>query len=267
MIKIVEVTDDLREEYNSRLLEFESNFTYPLGDDMFSISHGNNYFRFFDLLGKPYIFLAITDSGQIIGAMAIILRNIDLSNNGSLDKIWYICDLKIHPKYRGRAIIQKIFHLAFTKYYRISQKIYAISMNSVDSKNNRLINLASRIPSLALKKQDDLLFYIVDKDQLKQLEPVLMKHDGYRKQGYLSLANIKDLILSSTRERLSVVHMAPENKSNYTAKDSDLYFMFCCPGQSYLKQDIEKLNIMPSSTGSIISNIECSWSFIASSEI
>ncbi len=66
MIEIIRITNDLREKYNSQLLSFENNFTYPFADDSFRISHGKNYFRFFDLLGEPYILIAI-DKNQIVG--------------------------------------------------------------------------------------------------------------------------------------------------------------------------------------------------------
>lgn len=267
MIRIIEITDNLREEYNNKLLKFEQLFTYPLGGDNFVINHGKDYFKFFDLLGRPYI-MAIVDDEQLVGVAIIILRNIDILNIGKLEPVWYICDLKIHPNYRGKFIIHKVFHFAIKKYGAISRKIYGISMNSNDLESNKLINLATRIPALKLKQEGMLLFFLINNTQLDQIITLLNQH--YSKLGYCSLMSVKNLIMSSTSTPIPLIHLVPGGKSNVVInRDDNNDFMFCVSlSNKPLIQELDQIKIQYVATASVISNITgCNWSFISSNEV
>lgn len=266
MTKIIRITNDLREKYNSQLLSFENNFTYPFADDSFTINHGKNYFRFFDLLGKPYILIA-TDRNKIIGVAVIVLRNIDIANTKKLEPVWYICDLKIHPNYRAKGIVQNIFDFAINNYSTISTKIYGISMNSNFMKTNRLIHLARRLPNINLVQQETLIFYMLKKNQLDQINNLLWSR--HIKFGYLSLFGVKDLIMSSTKKPMKLIHIVPENRANITISNiDDYYYMFCLASSNPLAKKLELSGITPASTASVISNItNCDWNFILTSEI
>ncbi|MFY9589200.1 hypothetical protein [Rickettsia endosymbiont of Halotydeus destructor] len=265
MIEIVEVTDNLREEYNSQLLRFEKYFTYPFGDDSFTINHGSNYFRFFDLLGTPYI-LALKDKERIIGITVLVLRNIDILNNGQLEPIWYICDLKIHPGYRGEGIIQQVSNFAISNYSKLSSKIYGISMNSTTHKVNRLVYLAKRLTNINLTYQETLIFYLLNKNQLNHAGNLLMCH--FSKYGYFSLNEIKDLVMMRTEKPLPLIHVVPKDKSNIIEEAEEYNYMFCLPSSNILINELTQAGITAASTASIISNLtEANWNFILSSEI
>jgi GNAT superfamily N-acetyltransferase len=265
MIEIVEVTNDLREEYNSQLLRFEQCFTYPFGNDSFTINHGNNYFRFFDLLGTPYI-LAFKDKERIIGITILVLRNIDVLNNGQLEPIWYICDLKIHPDYRGKGIIQQVFDFAISNYSKLSSQIYGISMNSNSDKANRVIYLAKYLTNIDLTYQETLMFYLLNKNQLNHARNLLMCY--FSEYGYFSLNKIKDLVMISTEKSLPLIHVVPKDKSNTIQEAEDYNYMFCLPSSNLLINELAQTGITSSSTASIISNLtEANWNFIVSSEI
>jgi len=266
MTEIIEVTDDLRKKYNNQLLEFEQNFIYPFGHHSFVISHGYNYFKFFDSLGKPYI-LAITDKDRIVGVAVFILRNIDIYSSGKSELVWYICDLKIHPDYRGKFIIRDIFNFAVKKYGAISPKIYGISMNSMPINNNRLINLANRIPIIDLSFQSTLFFYLMRKTQFDQISQTVKLY--HNELGYFSNIGVKDLVMTSSAKPMPLIHVGPFNKSNNVpSSTSDDYFMFCIPSFSLLIEKLELVETKPVAKASIISNItDSNWNFILSSEI
>lgn len=122
-----------REKYSSTLQEFEKQFTYPLGNDKFYLQHGekNDYFSFFEKLGKPNIMVLEKDN-KIIGLCCAVLREINQK------KYWYLCDFKIEKEHRG----QKLYRLLMWKYflpcYIQSQNAFAINMSNPE--NNKLFS-------------------------------------------------------------------------------------------------------------------------------
>jgi len=82
------------------LVEFESRFTYPLGPGQsFRISHGEDYPRFFRVMGEARCFVA-EDAGRVIGALGVAIRPI-AQPDGSVLQAAYIGDLKVDPELRG----------------------------------------------------------------------------------------------------------------------------------------------------------------------
>lgn len=261
---IIEITEDLRQAYNDRLRDFEHIFQYPLGNDSFFIDHGMNYFEFFDLLGMPYIYVGEEDS-KIVAVAILVLRDIDIYDNGSKEKIWYICDLKIHPSYRGKFFIQHFIVIVYKKYSHLSSKIYGISMNSA-KETNKLIHFASRLPDLDLKLLEELNFYLLDKSQLSIAKQTLI--DKYNTMNFISLKGKKDLILASTKAVLNIVHFSSKKSQEELFIEDSHKYMFCFPVHEYINSKFFKLDLHPIATASVISNIKnCNWNFILTSEI
>lgn len=89
------------------LAEFEKEFRYPLGpSDSFSISHGEDYTRFFRSMGEVHVFLAVIGE-EIVGALATISRNVLLVDGSSIPAA-YLCDVKIVKKHRGKMILGRL---------------------------------------------------------------------------------------------------------------------------------------------------------------
>lgn len=258
MIEIKEITGDIRTQYNSDLLKFEEEFTYPFGEDKFKINHGADYFHFFDLIGTPHIFAAF-DNNKIVGVAIFVLRDFNKM------PFWYICDLKIHPKYRGKGIPERIF-LKAIKYKSISNKIYGISMDS-QMAGNKLINFSKRIKHLSLAHKETLFFYIVQAKELETLSEYI--ESKYGPYGFLSLSGIKDLIMQSNNEIYPLLHIVPINKANKKISDIDGYdIMFCAESSSLTNQKMQEIGIKHVCTASIISNMNLTnWNWILSSEI
>ena len=82
------------------LSEFDSRFTYPLGEcRTFRIDHGHDYPRFFRAMGEARCFVA-ERQGRVLGAVAVAIRSIQLADGGRRQAA-YIGDLKIDPALRG----------------------------------------------------------------------------------------------------------------------------------------------------------------------
>ncbi|MFN8610949.1 MAG: N-acetyltransferase [Vulcanimicrobiota bacterium] len=88
-------------ELRQALLEFEQQFTYPLGaNDSFSISHGPDYVTFFQAIGEATV-LVIEEEGRILGTLAAVVRTLQLPG-GSHQTVAYLADLKLGREVRHR---------------------------------------------------------------------------------------------------------------------------------------------------------------------
>ncbi|MCI0376822.1 MAG: hypothetical protein L0215_04400 [Gemmataceae bacterium] len=78
------------------LAEFERQFTYPLGQGRsFSISHGDDYPRFFRAMGDAAS-LVLEENGRVLGSLGIAIRRI-LLPEGRRHTVAYFGDLKVDP--------------------------------------------------------------------------------------------------------------------------------------------------------------------------
>lgn len=263
---IVEITPDLREDYNLKLQNFEKIFSYPLGQDHFYIDHGDNYYSFFDRLGKPHIYVGLSDSQEIVAVSVAVLRDIDLRGKGKVEKVWYLCDLKVHPDFRGIKFIRQVIDRAFIEYSSLSNQIYGITMNPGIG-NNRVVPFASRLSKLGLRFSGDLSFYILDETQKDMARLLIEKHFG--PYHFMSLRGQKDLILESTGLPLPFVHYATKsNPQFFMTQQEDCQFMFCFPSSHPIVDEMKGIGMFPNSSASILSNMDnVDWTFIKSCDI
>jgi hypothetical protein len=59
MMRIVTIERGERAPYAERVVQLEAGASYPLGDDRFTLDHGEDYFAFFDRLGHARHVLAV----------------------------------------------------------------------------------------------------------------------------------------------------------------------------------------------------------------
>ncbi len=94
-------------ELANALAAFEQEFRYPLGPaDSFSISHGEDYTRFFRSMGEARVYLAELN-GVIIGALASINRHVRMADGTSLPAV-YLCDAKVVEKHRSKMVLGRL---------------------------------------------------------------------------------------------------------------------------------------------------------------
>ncbi len=106
-MKIHRITEGPTVEMARSLTRFEREFRYPLGQsESFSISHGDDYPRFFRSMGQASIYLAEI-SGDIVGSLAVVHRTI-LSADGSEIPAAYLADAKVAEKFRGGMVLGRL---------------------------------------------------------------------------------------------------------------------------------------------------------------
>lgn len=182
----------------------------------------------------------------------------------------YLCDLKIDPKYRGKHMPFKMLLSAKQK-LNISNRIYGITMNKNDDKENRVVKLSKKIPLLNFKSGGKLMIYSIDYDTLLKIRPIIQRHRG--NISFLSLLNIKDLILKSTELPLPLLHIQwgnISNENNIIIEPIYGYtYMFCCPINDPLYSELTNNNIITNTTAEIIQHNmdDCDWKFILTSDI
>lgn len=269
---IVELNQDNKIELHDKLQVFEKKLahSYPLGDDYFNISHGQDYYAFFERLGTIHMNCLI-DNNEIVGNGIGVLRNIKYKDD-KIYKTWYLCDLKVDPKYRGKHMPFKMGLKAKQK-LNITDRIYGITMNKCNDEN-KVVRLANKIPLLKFKADIRLMIYSIDYDTLISIHDILTKHRG--DISYLSLLNTKDLILQSTGLPMPLLHVQWTNDSNnddikittvYPLKD--YVYMFCVPMNDPLYVELTEIGVTTNTTAQIIyHNMDnCDWKFILTSDI
>lgn len=272
-IKIIELDKFKKKKYHNKIIKFENELSnwYPLGNDFFKINHGRNYYAFFDRLGKS-IYMTCVNDDNIVGIGCSVLRNIPLNyNSRKLTNVFYLCDLKIHPKFRGLHLPFKML-LKGIKYYNITDKAYGITMDN-KKKINKVVKLAKNIP-IKFKIAGKLMIYSLNFDDICKALPIIIRNRG---QVYFkSLVGIKNLILKSTNNPMNLLHIQYNKIYPYNLNENvttnpikNFTHMFCCPKNDIMYSELLNIGIITDITATIIHyNMDNSdWRFIMTSDI
>jgi len=187
--------------FGAKLQELESVAEYPYGSDFFTLNHGKDYFAFFERMGEPLFHVALAED-RVVACAAGILRTLKIENKTV--RAWYLCDLKIHPEFRGRQITNKLFKKNLFSNYLKCSRGYAISMNPA-SGENRVVKMLKRLPRIPVGYAGQLNFYSFNRDEAAGVQKKLEAELG--KISYLSLRGKKDLIMKSTDSPLPLFHI------------------------------------------------------------
>lgn len=265
--KLIKLYPQKKNNVESKLAEFEKHFIYPLGNDSFQIDHGTDYFKFFQDLGKP-VFYGLTHEDKLVAMGGGILRNI----HGK--RMWYLCDMKAHPDYKGSGLTKKLFQKVFIPYYYLQcGRGYAISMNP-PNKENFVVKIIKNMTWLPIHHYETLYIYQFSYKEFKNsfaklkelLGPFQIKNNN----------NKKDIILQSNKEKLNLNHLVFTKSSNIDNRDvvpSDIpnkkgTYMFCLPSKNSQNQLLNEIGIQHSSSASIVGHrMNSDWNFINTSEI
>jgi hypothetical protein len=260
-MKIFELKVEHRPKYQNKIEALEQIAEYPLGTDFFKISHGLNYFQFFDRLGETHYYICEINN-EIVAVACAVLRKTEIP-------LFYLCDLKVHPDYRGRHIPLKILFKGAIKNYLKCPRGYAISMNHPDQTENRIAKLLKKFWLLPFQVASKILIYSLSYDEVLKHRTLIEKEKG--EIGFLSLVGVKDLILKSTQKPLPLMHIQygkQKERSEPNPKENHTHMISLLERDSLI-QKLTEVDIFPSSTATLISHNakNFDWSFIRTSDI
>ena len=267
-LKVRELSNAEWNVFHSRIADLEAGTSYPLGEDRFEIDHGEDYFAFFTRLGRLHYYVVL-DGDRVVTVAAAILRRVPPVNRQKPKSVWYLCDLKVHPEYRGRYLPTAIFTHAFPKLYPISTRAYAISMDADPERPNPVARMLSRFSLAPMSIATRLGIVSLDAEQMREVEPVLREYFGC--VSYLSLAGKKDIILQSTRSAMPLLHVqfGPCAEQGHTEPIDDYVHMFCVSMGHPLLEVLGHQAIYPSATATVVHHRmeKWDWGFILTSDI
>lgn len=262
-IRVLELAGDTFASFQDSIRALEQGMTYPLGDDRFTIDHGQDYFAFFRRLGDLAYFVAL-DNNHVVAVCAAVMRRLPRFAGAVAEKAWYVCDLKVHPDYRNQRIPWQIFLHGFPGKYARCQRGYAISMNPGDGSANRVVRMATRFQLAPISLATTLGIYSLSADQMRDIEAVLRRQLG--PLGYLNLGGAKDIILQNTGAAMPLMHLhygstaETGNALVPTAVDGYVH-MFCLPSGDPLAVELRELDVLPGATASIVHHRMPRWNW------
>ncbi|MDD4974762.1 MAG: GNAT family N-acetyltransferase [Bacteriovorax sp.] len=264
-MKIFEIKKSERHLYQDQIVRLEKMANYPLGSDSFYIDHGKDYFAFFDRLGESHYFVC-TINNEVVAVAAGIIRKVP-------KRVFYLCDLKVHPKYQRKRIPLKILSHAALRYYLKCPRGYAIAMDKEKQKENRTAKLLQHFRWLRITPVEKLSIYSFSYEDILGHRELIEKHKGpiY----FLSLIGIKDLILDSTKFPMKLLHLQYGHQKQNIKEESITeaqvghIHMLALTSNDPLKKELDQLNIHPSSSATVIEHNmkDFDWNFIRTSDI
>lgn len=267
-LDIRELRNEEWKVFQSRIADLEKGTSYPLGEDRFEIDHGEDYFAFFTRLGQLHYYVVL-DGNRVVAVAAAILRRVPPAICKESKMVWYLCDLKVHPEYRGRYLPVSIFVHAFPKLYSLSSHAYAISMDTDGKRKNRVALMLKRFPLAPMSIATKLGIVSLDAQKMQKVEPILREHFGH--VSYLSLEGKKDIILQSTGSPMPLLHVqfGPCAEQGQVEPLDDYVHMFCVSVDHPLLEVLKHQSIYPSATATVIHHRmkQWDWTFILTSDI
>ena len=267
-LKVKELRSAEWQVFQSRIADLEKGTSYPLGEDRFEIDHGEDYFAFFTRLDQLHYYVVL-DGDRVVAVAAAVLRCVPPTRHKKPEQVWYLCDLKVHPEYRGRYLPTAIFAHAFPKLYPISPRAYAISMDADSQRPNRVARMLSRFRLAPMSIATKLGIVSLDAKRMRKVEPILREHFGC--VSYLSLAGKKDIILQSTRSAMPLLHVqfGPCAEHGHPEPLDGYVHMFCVSMDHPLFEVLKHQAIYPSATATVVhcGMEKWDWSFILTSDI
>lgn len=267
-MRITRITEANARTFEPRIVELEKVSTYPLGSDCFRIDHGPDYFAFFRRLGILKYYLVEQD-GRPAAVGAGVLRDIPSTPGGRSYRAWYLCDLKVHPEFRGRHLPLRLLGRVFLPNYLRCRRGYAISMDPSDGSQNRVVRLLRRFRWLPFRLETSLNIYFLSFDEMARCRHLLDAALG--PISFLSLRDKKDLILESTGMPIPLLHVQHGMCGSYGTAEPEPGFahVLCLPEGDPLIAPLKALEVCSIARASVIAHgmPNRDWRFILTSDI
>lgn len=264
-LKILKLTHANRQQFAKDLEALENEASYPYqNEDSFKISHGSNYFAFFDRLGELHYFVLLVDE-EVVGVGCGIIRR---PENG-LRPFWYLSDLKIKPAFRGRNFSIQLFLRLLPLHYLRCPRGFAIGMRKGKGHIPAIQKIMTRIPLLHIDVSQTLFIYSFSFAEITAILPLLSASFG--RIGFLSLTGIKDLILQSNRQPLPILHVqfGPFAEYQIEAPQKDYVHMLAARAGSQLEQELTARGLIPSAEATLLSHRMGAfpWEYLLTSDL
>ena len=262
-IRVLELSGDEYTKHQDSIRALEQGLTYPLGNDRFVIDHGQDYFAFFRRLGDLAYFVAL-DKERVVAVCAAVLRRLSRFAGAIAEKVWYVCDLKVHPDYRNQRISWQIFLHGFPAKYARCQRGYAISMNPGDGSANRVVQMATRFQLAPISLATTLGIYSLSAQEMRQAEGILGPQLG--RFSYLNLAGVKEIVLQSTGTPMPLLHLQygpglDQRAARSTAPVDGHVHMLCLPASDPLSLELVEIGLLAGATASVVHHRMPRWSW------
>jgi hypothetical protein len=254
--------------FGERIAGLERGVSYPLGDDRFELDHGVDYFAFFRRLGQLSYFVAL-DGERVVAVVAAVLRAIPRSASRPPEKVWYGCDLKVHPDHRGERLPWRMFLHGFPRKYPRCRRGYGISMNPPGGGENPVVRLAKRFGLAPLSEGPLLALYSMDADDMAAFTPTLEGALG--PLSFVSHHGRKDLVLQSTGAPLPLLHVqhGPCAETGLAEPEAGHRHMFCLPESHPLITELAAAGHPADTTMTVLQHRmgHWDWRFVLTSDI
>jgi hypothetical protein len=252
-MRALHITREELPRWQPQLEALEQTSVYPLGDDAFRISHGADYFAFFERMGAVH-YHALEHEGRLVAVGCGVLRE--------RPRRWYLSDVKVHPDFRGQRLPLKLLRAVFLPNWLRCGRGYAIAMNPPDGAVPRSIRVFSHfrwVPK-ALVHAFALDLYSAPADATRAALPLIGPG------GFVSLRGIKDLVLESTRQRFELLHFRRDAGGE---PQTGATHMWCVPREAPLNARLAAAGFMPSASATVIWHRlgGFDWSTLDTSEI
>lgn len=249
-MRFFRITQAQLPQWQEQLEALERLSEYPLGRDWFQISHGENYFAFFERMGDV-AYYGLEEDKQLVAVGCGILRPAQPGHK----RCWYVSDIKVHPKFRGRHFMVHLFARAFFQNYVRCPRGYAVAMDAPDGEMPPSLRSIQHFKWLSAASTGYLRLniYSADEKRTRELWPVVTF--GRAEARLLSLRGVKDLVLKSSQAPLPLLHVS------FSARPAPVVFvkpqpgythMWCAPQHSPVAQAMARLHVNPTATATVL---------------
>jgi hypothetical protein len=244
-VRFVGLRGDQRAAYAAPLAAIDAEARYPLGDDTFTLDHGEDYFAFFDRLGEEERWVVL-DENEVAATASGVLRTLD---DGPA---WYLCDLKVRGPYRERHLPTRLGLRAAPAGLLRCRRGYGIAMDPPGA-SGASHPMARRLGRLSLFKAavlGHLTLFVLDAAEATALTPTIEAHRG--PVSWLSLAGVKDVVLESTGAPMPLLHaqFGPYAERGGDVREGGVH-MVCAPSDDALGAALAREGLPVSGTATV----------------
>lgn len=215
-IKKVDLANAMeRAHYSEALKQFESEFSYPLGEQSFQIKHGFgeqaniDYFSFFEQLGQVNYFVA-QDKDRVVGAGCSVLRK-----NEDGEKYWYFCDFKVTEPYRGKKILEKMMAKYFLLHIVKSSHFVAVNMTQDEKEYNGLVKKIKQMFWFSNVQIDFYHLHQWENKEGEEFKKTLLNNNS--ELGLYTNIDKKDIVINQTQ--MPLYHLAQKTNQLNSFKE------------------------------------------------